>query len=51
VLAPLQAIERRMGQALQLPDPKVRLPPLIQALGAVDHDWPQPLPGCEGWPE
>jgi 2-amino-4-hydroxy-6-hydroxymethyldihydropteridine diphosphokinase len=51
VLAPLQAIERRMGQALQLPDPKVRLPPLIQALGAVDDDWPQPLPGCEGWPE
>ena len=51
VLAPLQAIERRMGQALLLPDPEVRLPSLIQALGAVDDDWPQPLPGREGWPE
>ena len=59
VLAPLQAIERRLGQPLLLPDPDVRLPQLIQALGGVvaftglakADDWPEPLPGRAGWPE
>lgn len=59
VLAPLQAIERRLGQPLLLPDPDVRLPQLLQALGGVvastdlakADDWPEPLPGRAGWPE
>jgi 2-amino-4-hydroxy-6-hydroxymethyldihydropteridine diphosphokinase len=59
VLAPLQAIERRLGQPLLLPDPTVRLPQLIQALGGVvastglaEADaWPELLPGRTGWPE
>jgi 2-amino-4-hydroxy-6-hydroxymethyldihydropteridine diphosphokinase len=51
VLAPLQAIERRLGQPLPLPDSGARLPPLMAACLATGEAWPEPLPGREGWPE
>ena len=51
VLAPLQAIERRWGQALLLPDREARLPQLVATAAATGEAWPEPLPGREGWPE
>jgi len=51
VLAPLEAIERRLGQPLPLPAAGARLPPLMAACVATGEAWPGPLPGREGWPE